>query len=81
MHVQAQVRSDSAGGQVALAKASGADPVLDALLASNAAWAVEIDVEIPGFFNESAKGQHPKVRTCHFIAAICFICVNLAHCS
>lgn len=66
VHVQAQAESNSAGVQIALAKASSVDPVLDGLLVSNAARAAEIDVEIPGFFNESAKGQHPKVRTCYF---------------
>lgn len=49
--------------QVSLANTSSSDPVLESLLASNAAWAVEVEQEHPGFFNESAKGQHPKART------------------
>ncbi|TCD66035.1 hypothetical protein EIP91_001891 [Steccherinum ochraceum] len=37
------------------------DPVLAGLLDQNEAWAQNMDKTRPGFFNESAKAQNPKV--------------------
>ncbi|THH27234.1 hypothetical protein EUX98_g6960 [Antrodiella citrinella] len=33
---------------------------LDFLLTNNKAWAAEVESKHPGFFNQSAEGQHPK---------------------
>ena len=39
------------------------DPTLANLLAQNEAWAENMDETRPGFFNESAQAQHPKVSS------------------
>ena len=38
------------------------DPILRKLLVQNKAWAVKVERQHPGFFNHSAKEQHPNVR-------------------
>lgn len=38
------------------------DPILEPVLERNAQWAEDVEKAVPGFFTESAKGQHPKVR-------------------
>lgn len=38
------------------------DPVLGHLLANNKQWAADVERLQPGFFEQCAKGQFPKVR-------------------